>query len=377
MKGVYMPWNDRNKMTIKRELVLKLLTNEQSITNLCKEYGISRKTAYKWLKRYENDGIIGLEDKPKVPFQTKSTNYEHVELIINTRRKFPAWGGRKLRVYLINEGYDVPSEPTFNRILKKHGLIDVSESEKRQPFIRFERSKPNELWQMDFKGHFQLKEGRCHPLTVLDDHSRFAICLNAYKSEDGLSVQEGLTNAFRMYGLPEAMTMDNGSPWKGSYPWRLSRLTVWLMRLGIKISHSSPGHPQTQGKDERFHRTIKEEILKYYQFKDLKDTQERFDEWKYQYNYIRPHEGIGMKRPADRYYSSPRLFPEVLPELIYEDAHEIRKVQKNGIIEFEGKRYFLGEHFYGELIGIKKVEDNQFDLYFSKTKLSRIDIRNN
>lgn len=372
-----MPWIERNKMILKKEVIEKIKQKKQSVSSLCLEYQISRKTVYKWLKRYDCEGIFGLEDRSRKPSRVKITGSNEIELILKVRNKFPAWGARKLRHYLINNGHTVSSEATFNRILQKQGLISKEASEKRQPFIRFERDQPNELWQMDFKGHFQIKEGRCHPLTVLDDHSRFAICLKAYYDEKETSVREALIESFRCYGLPEAMTMDNGSPWKGSYPWRFSRLTIWLMRLGIKVSHSRPGHPQTQGKDERFHRSLKEEVLQYYQFKDLRDTQERFDEWRNLYNYERPHEGILMECPIKRYKPSPRKYPEKLPEIIYEQDDHLRKVQRNGVIEFKGISYFVGEHLYGEYVGLRPSSlDGVFDVYFSKTRLLKISLKN-
>lgn len=370
-----MPWTERNKMILKQEILQKILNKDKTISSLCREYEISRKTAYKWLNRYKQDGIFGLEDLSKRPSKTNITDSEIHQLIIDIRNKFPAWGARKLRQYLINQGTNVPSESTFNRILLKHGLITNEASKKREKYIRFEKENPNELWQMDFKGHFKLEKGRCHPLTILDDHSRFAICLKASYHETESVVREALIDCFRCYGLPEAMTMDNGSPWKGSYPWRFSKLTVWLMRLGIRISHSRPGHPQTQGKDERFHRSFKDEVLKYYQFKNLEDSQNRFDEWRYLYNYERPHEGINMQCPSTRYKPSPREYVEKLPELMYESGDLIRKVQKNGVIELKGNRYFVGEHFYGENVGVRQqTKDGFFSVYYSKTKLLTINL---
>ena len=328
-----MPWIERKKLEMKEEFIKRIINKDQSIASLCDEYEVSRKTAYKWLKRYKIEGILGLEDRSKRPCKVQITDEKTTELIIDIRSKFPSWGARKLRQYLLNQERIVPSERTFNRILQKHELISNESSQKSKKFIRFEREYPNELWQMDFKGHFQLEEGRCHPLTILDDHSRFAICLKASYSESEEMVRESLKESFRCYGLPEAMTMDNGSPWKGSYPWRFSSLTIWLMRLGIKVSHSRPYHPQTQGKDERFHRSLKEEVLKYYQFKSLKDTQERFDAWRYIYNNERPHEGINMLCPIKKYKPSSRSYPESLPEIEYEKDDILRKVQKNGVID--------------------------------------------
>ncbi len=373
-----MPWTERKKMDIKNEFIQKMIQKQQCVTSLCNEYEISRKTAYKWLKRYIDEGIFGLEDRSKRPHKVnKITEENTVTLITEIRNKFPAWGARKLRKYLINKGLEVPSERTFNRILNKQELISIEASEKSQRFIRFEREHPNELWQMDFKGHFQLEQGRCHPLTIIDDHSRFAICLKASYVETEVMVREALKESFRCYGLPEAMTMDNGSPWRGSYPWRFSKLTIWLMRLGIKVSHSRPGHPQTQGKDERFHRSLKEEVLKYYQFKNLKDTQEQFDIWRNIYNNERPHEGINLKCPVEKYKLSPRKYSEQLPEIVYEKEDLLRKVGNSGVIDFKGVKYFVGEHFHGEYVGVRQgSKDGCYDVYFSKTRLLTINVNN-
>ena len=371
-----MPWEEKKLMSIKEEFIFEVLNKNQPITDLCKKFNISRKTGYKWINRYKENGVFGLQDLSQRPLVSPNRiSDEKVELIANIRNEFPAWGGKKLRQYLINQGEtDLPCVKTFNRVLKRLDLIDPQESEKRTPFIRFERQSPNELWQMDFKGHFKIEDGRCHPLTILDDHSRYSICLKACLSEDEISVRKALEEAFQIYGIPDAMTMDNGSPWKGSPPFRLSRLTVWLMRLDIKVGHSTPYHPQTQGKDERFHRSFKEEVLKYYQFKSLEDCQKRFDEWRELYNNVRPHEGINMKCPIDRYKSSLRAFPKILKAIEYDEKDEIRKVGPCGTISFKGKAYFLGEHLVKENVALREIDDGIFDVYFSKTKIQRINI---
>lgn len=379
-----MPWKTESKMSLKVDFIDEVLSNRQKFSSLCRKFGISRKTGYKWLKRYQAGGIENLEDGPKRPHSfAVYTPSETVDLILSTRDRFPAWGARKLREYIIREGLalnqgitDIPSESTFNRILKRHCRIDPKESKKRKHFIRFEREKPNELWQMDFKGHFKVAEGRCHPLTILDDHSRFSICIKAALTENYTFVRTALEEAFRLYGLPDQMTMDNGSPWKGSPPWHLSRLTVWLMRLGIRVSHSRPFHPQTQGKDERFHRSLKEEVLRFHQFKDIADAQRHFDEWREVYNNLRPHEGIGLLRPSERYRPSLRLFPEQLPPIEYEPTDIVRRVDSSGMISYKGLRLYVGEHLYGESIALREGEkDGHYNVYFSRAVLARIDIR--
>jgi transposase InsO family protein len=373
-----MPWNKRDDMSLKQEFLEKALTNSYQISSLCREFDISRKTAYKWIRRFKEEGLCGLEDLSRRPLTSPYRSSDDiVHLILETRSQFPAWGGRKLRQYLLNLGKKtIPCEKTINRILLRHECIEPQESQKRKTFIRFEKEFPNELWQMDFKGHFKvLDAGRCHPLTVLDDHSRYSICIKACASENTENVKTALEEAFSIYGLPNAMTMDNGPPWKGNPPWHLSRLTVWLMRLGIKISHSTPRHPQTQGKDERFHRSLKAEVLKYHQFSNLAEAQERFDEWREIYNNLRPHEGIGLECPISRYKPSLKKFTGKLPAIEYPSEDEVRKVGPCGTINFKGKAYFLGEHLYKEHVGLREVKEGIYDVYFSTTKIQRLNCR--
>lgn len=374
-----MAWKVKDILSMKEEIIKKALGEQVPIAHLAKEYNISRPTIYKWIKRFNEHGIDGLVELSRRPHSAPNrTTGEHTELILNIRNEYQAWGGRKLRQRLINRGYqDIPSEITFNRILKKYGQIEPLESEKRRPFIRFEKDKPNELWQMDFKGHFKMGSSRCHPLTVLDDHSRFSITLKACSGETYDAVHNALKNAFHEYGLPDAMTMDNGSPWKGSPPWTLSRLTVWLMRLGIRVSHSSVRHPQTQGKDERFHRTLKNEVLKFHQFRNLKQTQEIFDHWRTVYNYERPHEGIGLLCPSQRYIPSSRSYTGKLPDIEYLPEDIVRKVQINGNISYLDVEYFVGEHLRGEYVAIRPTsKESIISIYFVNTNIANISLRN-
>lgn len=361
-----MPWDSKGLMLLKEEFIRKIEGKAGTVTQLCQKYKISRKTGYKWLSRFRRDGILGLSNRSRKPLRMHNrTDQLHTNLILSARDKYPAWGARKLRQVLLNEGNDtLPSESTFNRVLKREGKIDFLESQKRKEWIRFEREKPNELWQMDFKGCFITKEGRCYPLTILDDCSRYSICLKACSGEDEISVRSGLEDAFRTYGLPEAMTMDNGNPWRGAPPTRFSRLTVWLMRLGIKVGHSRPCHPQTQGKDERFHRSLKEEVLKYHNFANLAEAQTSFNEWRFLYNNIRPHEGIGMICPIKKYQPSSRLFPEKLISIEYQRDDEVRRVSSAGEIKFKGANFFVGESFTGETVALRSIGEHRWDIYY-------------
>lgn len=366
-----MVWKEQGIIMLKTQLIQQILNNSANITELCKQFDISRVTAYKWIKRYKEEGIDGLYDRSRRPSTSpQKTKHEQVDLILEIRDKYPAWGGRKLRQVLINEGHErVPSEATFNRILKIHEKIDPEESKKRTKWIRFEHENPNDLWQMDFKGHFQMTNGRCHPLTILDDHSRYSLCLKGFPNEKTFHIQKQLEEVFSEYGLPLRMSMDNGPQWKTG-----SKLSVWLMRQGIKISHSRPYHPQTQGKEERFHRTLKEELLKYKQFNDLESAQKEFDEWRELYNCVRPHEGIGMVSPVKRFIKSERKYSGILPEIEYEADDIIRKVRSCGEVSYKGNDYFIGEFLKGEYVALRQMKENSFEVYFAKTRMLRINL---
>jgi transposase InsO family protein len=372
-----MPWKEVSAMTQKMTLLELYIRNENSISDLANIFNISRKTAYKWINRHKRQGLEGLSEKSRRPNIIHNiTSPETEDLILKTRDHFPAWGARKLKRYLENQGHKVPCESTFNRILKKRGYIAQEETAKRQKFIRFEHQSPNDLWQMDFKGFFRINREKCNPLTILDDHSRFSVCLKSCHNQTENTVKNHLISAFREYGLPNRMTMDNGAPW-GSSGRNYTRLSVWLMRLGIKVSYSRPYHPQTQGKDERFHRSLKEELLSRIQFSSLEHAQEHFDVWRNTYNYKRPHEGTFLDVPGDRYQRSPIEYPEQLPIIEYDEGEIVRKVHSLGCITYQGHDYYLGEAFQGYYVVLRDGErENQMEIYFNKQKIKIIDLTN-
>lgn len=230
---------------------------------------------------------------------------------------------------------------------------------------------------MDFKGHFGMVDGsRCHPLTVLDDHSRFSLVLEACGHERGVLVRSVLSSAFRRYGLPEAMLMDNGSPWGNDRlnPW--TELTVWLLRLGIRVLHGRPYHPQTQGKEERFHRTLRAEVLQGRTFADLGESQTRFDAWRPVYNFERPHEALDLAVPGSRYQVSPRCYPEQLPEMEFSPIDVVRKVQKRGELWFRGESWFLSEAFTGERVGLRPTKvDGVWNVWFGPQCLGELNLK--
>jgi transposase InsO family protein len=271
-----MPWKESSAMSQRTEFVKEALKENANRRALCREYGITPRTGYKWLKRYEAQGELGLYEGSRRPKHSPRKSDPLVEeAVLCVRSKHPSWGGRKIRWQLGQEGIQpLPAASTITAILHRHEQIPPEESEKHRAMQRFEMEHPNQLWQMDFKGHFETMNGaRCHPLTVLDDHSRFLVGLKACHAEHSKPVKFRLEGIFEEYGLPERMLMDNGSVWQGFH----TGLTFWLVRLGIQVVHGRPYHLQTQGKEQRLHRTLKEELLRNQQFFNLHHCQEKFD----------------------------------------------------------------------------------------------------
>jgi transposase InsO family protein len=372
-----MPWKEVSLMSQRKEFVLLFTLPGTNKSLLCKRFGISRKTGQKWVQRYKADGDEGLRNQSRKPHHLPNKIDDKMEQHILTLRDQTGWGGRKLHRRLRDLGYrNVPQPSTISSILKRYGRITQASSDKRQAWQRFEHEAPNQLWQMDFKGHFALQQGRCHPLTVLDDHSRFSLCLQACENEQGKTVQEKLTGTFQRYGLPERMTMDNGSPWGSDSVHRYTPLTVWLIRLGIRVSHSRPYHPQTQGKDERFHRTLGDELLTRHTFHNLTHCQFHFNRWRHMYNLERPHEALNMEVPASRYQPSPRQFPETLPPIEYAPNCDVRKVQDKGYIYFQGRIFKISKAFKGYHVALQPTQlDDVYTVYFCHHQITQIDIR--
>jgi transposase InsO family protein len=299
--------------------------------------------------------------------------------VLKLRHEHPAWGAPKIRVVLERDFNIRRAQSTVHAILRRNGKIDPAAAERSRAWQRFEKSMPNELWQMDFKGHFDTGQGRCFPLTVLDDHSRYSLVLQACANEQFVTVQPALSAAFRRYGLPSAMLMDNGNPWgnaSAGHPY--TKLTVWLIRLGITALHSRPLHPQTLGKDERFHRTLKAEVLGTRWFDSHHHVQAAFDRWREVYNHQRPHEALDMSVPATRYNLSVRSFPETLPSLDYGPTDIVRSIGTNGNLRIKGREIPFCQAFRGQRVALRPTQDDgQFDIFYAHQRVGRLDLRTN
>jgi transposase InsO family protein len=374
-----MPWSEKSVMSLRLEFVRLALKDDSNFTELCKRYEISRPTGYKWINRYKTMGESGLIDQSRTPLNSPTKTEKEIELlIVSMRKEHSSWGGRKLYDLLLQEGVINPPHPnTITDILKRNGLVDETTSKHHQPYIRFEHEHPNDLWQMDFKGHFHMDKGRCHPLTVLDDCSRFSLGIQACDKENEKTTKENLIPIFERYGLPNAMNMDNGTPWGTSSRLGYTQFAVWLMRLGIKVSFSRPHHPQTNGKLERFHRTLKGELLNHKTFIDLDDAQINLEQWRQMYNNKRPHMAINNEVPANRYTPSHRSYPHSLPDIEYAPDDNVIRVKGRGVgfISFKGTRYRVGGGFYGYDVAIRPTtEEQKYDVYFCAQKIKTIDL---
>jgi transposase InsO family protein len=371
-----MPWKEIKTVDLRKEFVELAAAGAVSFSELCRRFSISRKTGYKWLSRFHELGLPGLKDQSKEPLnQPRRTSDETEALILACRDQYPDWGGRKLRRVLQNASHrELPSASTITEILRRHARLNAVDTQ-QTTFIRFEHPFPNDLWQMDFKGHFAVGSERCHPLTVLDDHSRFSLCLQACTNEQGITVKSALIRTFRHYGLPRRMTMDNGSPWGGGGTSRFSQLSVWLIEQGITVGHSRPYHPQTQGKDERFHRTLAIEVLGRREFDSMPRCQAVFDKWRVTYNTIRPHEALALATPASRYQCSQRSYQEKLLAYEYGNIDQVRRVAADQSVSFKGYCVLVGQAFVGKPIALRPTStDGHYTLHFCHQQIGEVDL---
>jgi transposase InsO family protein len=298
------------------------------------------------------------------------------QAVLAVRAEHPAWGGRKIHHRLLALGMaQPPAASTITAILRRHGQIAPLASRQRGPMQRFERAQPNELWQMDYKGAIRTAAGPCHPLTIVDDHSRYALAVVACRDEQATTVCAALTATMRIHGLPQRMLMDNGPCW-GRVDAMWTRVEVWLLRLGVAVSHGRPYHPQTQGKNERFNQTLKAEALVGQNFANPAACQPRFDRFVHSYNHERPHEALGMATPASRYRASPFAFPETLGPIQYLADDLVRHVGEAGIIRLGGVQYQVGRAFSAQPVALRATaQDGRWAVFYCHQQIALIDQR--
>jgi transposase InsO family protein len=371
-----MAFRDSSAMSQKLEFA-KLATKQgANVSALCRRFGIGRTCGHKLIMRYQAEGEAGLTERSRRPRSIPSRSAAAVEAAaLLLRADNPTWGGRKIARVLKNQGIGKPAPSTVTGILRRNGIELGMHGGGAKPFIRFEHEAPNDLWQMDFKGHVALRAGRLHPLTVLDDHSRFSVVLAACSDQTTNTVRARLIEAFRRYGLPFRIATDNGPPWGDGGRNDFTPLVVWLIETGIAVSHSRPYHPQTLGKDERFHRTLKADRLQGPPFDTLVAAQHAFDGWRHVYNAVRPHDSLNGDVPLDRYRPSPREFKEVVEPFEYPPGDHLRKIQQKGATSLFGRPVRICKAFAAKVVAFRPTEkDGIFDAFFRHQKIQTIDL---
>jgi len=371
-----MPWREVSKMEQRREFVRLAMLEGANRRELCRRFEIHPDTGYKWLARWSGDRS-SFADRSRRPHSSPERTPDRIEAeVLAVRDAHPAWGARKIARCVQNAGLDCPAVSTVHEILRRHGRV-VPPPGGAAAHLRFEKEAPNLLWQMDFKGWITLADAsRCHPLTIVDDHSRYVPCLKACANQQRSTVQSHMETTFRRYGLPDAIFVDNGSPWGDASHRHWTGLRVWLLKLGIELIYSRPYHPQGRGKNERFHRTLKAEVFALQRFGELASVQRALDAWREVYNFQRPHQALGMDVPASRYRPSPRPMPKRLPNIEYGTSEIVRTVPASkDYISFKGRLWKVPEAFRGERVAIRpRGTDGLFAVCFASHQIATIDL---
>lgn len=377
-----MVWRERTVMTEREEFVAMALAADRtvSISELCRRFGVSRTTGYKWLERASCGAPDWSADRSRRPTTSPGRTPADVEAqVVQARLEHPQWGGRKLHHVLCDQGVEhVPAPSTITGILHRHGLINPDHPSAQPALTRFEHPRPNDLWQLDFMGHLPTATVRLHPLTLIDDHSRYALGLWACANERRETVEMHLISVFERVGLPLAILTDNGPPWGAMGGGGITRFEAWLIRLGIRVLHGHPYHPQTQGKVERLHRTIATEVTRTRRFADLHAAQRAFDHWRHVYNHTRPHEALMHRVPSTRYSASRLSYPATLPAIDYGEEGpdcQIRVVRGQGAIGFRNRSFFISRGLIGQTVAVRPTTtDGLFAVFFCHQQVSQIDL---
>jgi transposase InsO family protein len=368
-------------MEEKLRFILEYEQRERTMTELCQRYQITRETGYVWVRRYRAIGLEGLLERSRARQQHENQTPEDIErMVLELRQAHMRWGARKLkRVLEDNEpGRVWPAASTIGALLKRAGLVvERRKRHKTPPYSEplAHADGPNRVWCADFKGWFRTGDGeRIDPLTISDAYSRYLFRCQAVEKTDTARVQAIFEAAFREYGMPAAIRTDNGAPFASRALAGLSRLAVWWMKLGIVPERIEAGHPEQNGRHERMHRTLKQEVTQP-AAANRREQQRVMDRFRQEYNQLRPHEALGMETPAAVYQSSPRRFPVRLPEPEYPETMLVRSVQQHGRIEWKKQEVFVSEVLWGERIGFLPVDEHLYTVYFCQFPIARFDSR--
>jgi|CXWL01.1.fsa_nt_gi transposase InsO family protein len=352
-----MPWLETSPVDERIAFVLAVRQGDLTISEASRRFGVSRKTGYKWLKLSDALGLTSLRDRSRRPLHSPGQISAELEGRIVALRKAHGWAGRKISFILKEREGTRVSRATVDRVIRRQGLVS-DEPRGKGARLRFERSAPNELWQMDHKGEYQLADGRCMPLSVIDDHSRFAVGLAAQRSNDLVDTSRNLLLCFERYGLPLSMLMDHGSPWwSTTNSLGLTQLSVSLIEQGINLIYGAIRHPQTQGKVERFHRTLDRSLRHHGLPRTQKEMSSALARFLEEYNEVRPHESLDMAVPASRYVPSPRPYQPLPATWEYPEGSEVRRLNSAGCLDLSSERYFVCEALAGKDVWCRRFQN--------------------
>ena len=371
-----MPWKATSPVHQRQQFIDEYMKQESSVAELARQFGISRKTAYKWIDRFLSG--CELTDRSRRPHSSPSAvRDELVDAIVTARKQRPRWGPKKLREVLkrAHPGVELPSVSTFAMIFSRHGLVTPRRRRKRTPPSAEPLShvdEANRLWCIDFKGDFLVGRTRCYPLTVMDAHTRYLLACVALPNTRAPGVKRALVDVFRQFGLPRAIRSDNGSPFASRAPAGLSELSAWWLKLGIRHERIEPGKPQQNGRHERMHLTLKLDTATPPR-SSLRAQQRAFDRFRREYNEIRPHEALSNRTPADFYRPSPRTLPEPNwgKDFVYAEEFESVRVRKPGTLRWNDRSVFVSSTLRHELLGLRRCR-NSWDVFFGPILLGSL-----
>lgn len=376
-----MPWKETNVQEERMKFVAAWKTGGWRMADLCREFGISRKTGYKYLERYEERGLDGLKDGSHAAHRQPNKTSQHiVEMIVEMREKHSSWGPETLLAALRGRYPGLkkwPAASTVGEILKREGLVKTRRKRRQNPVKLYPLSHvqaPNDVWCTDFKGHFTVRNGRrCDPLTITDAHSRYLLECKAVQKTDSEHVKRAFERIFREHGLPNAIRSDNGSPFASRGLGGLTQLCIWWLKLGIRLERIDPGKPHQNGRHERMHLTLKQ-YTALPPRSSLQAQQVAFDQFRDEYNNVRPHHALEMKVPADVYAKSTKCFPGRIPEVEYATNIEVMRVSDQGTIGYGQHRVFISSALRGEDVGLEEISERHRRIHFSRAALGVLDV---